>query len=119
MLLKEMFSTISGPKTANDSIDWVSDLKFFIDNEDSLLTQHIFPTVRKHKKHVGNPDVYKMYINPIKCCLKEYCKKFNIDDIKDKFPRNTLENIAREIAANQETFIKNGNYGKYKETERS
>lgn len=114
MLLKEMFSTLSGPGSADNNIDWVGDLKFFINNEDSMMTQHIFPAVRKHRNHIGNPNVYKLYVKPVTCCLRAYCDKYNIENIKDKFTSDILENIAREFATNQEKFIKDGHYGKYK-----
>jgi hypothetical protein len=34
MLLKEMFSAIGAPKDEQADIDWLDDLKFFIDNND-------------------------------------------------------------------------------------
>ncbi len=40
MLLKEMFSAIGAPKeTDQQDIDWLDDLKFFIDNDDTMLNQ--------------------------------------------------------------------------------
>ena len=57
MLLREMFSPIGAPNETGDDIDWLGDLKFFIDNNDRLLNHHFFPAIKKHKKHAGHPEV--------------------------------------------------------------
>ena len=55
MLLKEMFSAIGAPKEVEQEIDWLDDLKFYIDNDDKMLNQYFFPAVKRHKEHKGNP----------------------------------------------------------------
>ena len=63
MLLREMFSPIGAPNEQAQDIDWLGDLKFFIDNNDSVLNKHFFPAVRKHKDHAGHPEVFKVYLS--------------------------------------------------------
>ena len=112
MLLREMFSPVGGPKEDDQDINWLDDLKFYIDNENSLLNQHIFPTVKKHQQYVGHPDVYKLYLRAIKPCLEDYCKTFNIEDAEEKFPVDQLVELAKYMASEQEKFIKEGDYKK-------
>jgi len=110
MKLMEMFSAIGAPKEELKDIDWADDLKFFIDNDDKLLTQYMFPALQKHEKHAGHPDAYKLYLRPIKECCKIYIKKFEIENPKDKFTEDILEDLAKKIAEEQEKHIKDGDY---------
>lgn len=110
MLLNEMFSAIGAPKQDQEDIDWLDDLKFFIDNDDKMLTQYFFPAVKRHKEHKGNPHVFKVYIRPIEQCLNHYCNKFDIDDREQKFPKDKLIDLAKRFAEEQEKFIKKGDY---------
>jgi hypothetical protein len=112
MLLKEMFSAISAPKEDQEDIDWLNDLKFFIDNDEKLLQTYFFPAVKKHEEHSGNPNVYKLYVRAIRPCLDSYCKKFNIENREEKFSDDKIEELARKIASEQETHIKAGDYKK-------
>ena len=57
MLLKEMFSPIGAPKDEQHEIDYLDDLKFFIDNDSKMLDQYFFPAVNRHREHRGNPQV--------------------------------------------------------------
>ena len=110
MLLKEMFSAIGAPKEQDQEIDWLDDLKFFIDNEDGMLNQYFFPAIKKHKEHKGNPNVFKVYIRPIECSLDHYCKKFDVDKREEKFPKEKLIDLAKMIASEQEKHIEKGDY---------
>ncbi len=110
MKLMEMFSPIGGPKSEQQDIDWVGDLKFYIDNNDDLLTKQLFPAVEKHKKYADHPEVHKVYMEPIYKCLESYCKKYKIEDVEEKFPKNSLIELARRIASEQKQFIKKGDY---------
>jgi hypothetical protein len=110
MLLKEMWSPIGSPKEEEQGIDWVDDLKFFINNDDKMLTTYFFPAVKKHKDHVGNINAYKIYIRPIEKCLQCYCDQYKVDDIEDKFPKDKLIELAKNLASEQEKFIKKGDY---------
>jgi hypothetical protein len=110
MLLNEMFSAIGAPKEDQSEIDWLDDLKFFIDNDDRMLENFIFPAVMKHEKNPGHPDVYKLYLAPLKRCLEYYCERFDIDDPKEKFSKDAIVDLAKKIAEEQEKHIKDGDY---------
>jgi hypothetical protein len=110
MLLKEMFSPIGAPKQDDQEVNWLDDLKFFIDNDDKMLDQYFFPAVKRHKEHQGNPNVFKVYIRPIENCLNHYCQKFEIDDRAEKFPKEKIIELAKRFAEEQEQFLKKGDY---------
>jgi hypothetical protein len=109
MLLREMFSPI-GSATEEPDIDWISDLKFFIDNDDTMLNKYFFPAVKKHKDNKGHPDAYKIYIRPVEGCLTHYCDKFNIEDREEKFTKDKLIELAKQFAKEQEKHINTGDY---------
>jgi hypothetical protein len=110
MLLKEMFSPIGAPKDQESEIDWLDDLKFFIDNDTDTLSKHFFPAVQRHKQHVGNPNVFKIYIKPLEMCKKAYCEKYDIEKPEEKFTKEQLIELAKKIALEQEANIKHGDY---------
>jgi len=110
MLLKEMFSPIGAPKDDQQDIDWLDDLKFFIDNDTGILDQHFFPAIKKHREHKGNPHVFKIYIRPIETAVGHYCDKFDIKDKEEKFPKEKLIDLAKRIADEQEKHIEKGDY---------
>lgn len=105
-----MFSPIGAPNEADQEVDWLDDLKFFIDNDDKLLNKQFFPAVKRHKEHVGNPNVYKVYIRPIESSLDEYCNKFNIEEREEKFPKEKLIELAKKIAEEQGRYLTRGDY---------
>lgn len=105
-----MWSAIGAPKQDDQEIDWLDDLKFFIDNDDSMLNQYFFPAVKRHKEHKGNPNVFKVYIRPIEHCLDHYCKKFEVDGKEEKFPKEKLIDLAKKFAEEQEKFLEKGDY---------
>ena len=107
-----MFSPIGGPQEDDQDVDWLEDLKFYIDNENRLLNNYFFPAVKKHEQHVGNPNVYKIYLRAIRPCLDDYCKTFDIKDSEEKFTEDALIELARTMANEQEKFIKEGDYKK-------
>ena len=110
MLLKEMFSAIGAPKDDNQEVDWLDDLKFFIDNDDTMLNQYFFPAVKRHKEYKGNPNAYKIYIRPLEHCKEAYCEKFEIEKPEEKFPKEKIIELAKYIANEQEKFIDKGDY---------
>jgi hypothetical protein len=110
MLLREMWSAIGAPKEDQQDIDWLDDLKFFIDNHDTMLNQYFFPAVKRHKEHRGNPQVFKVYIRPIETCLDQYCEKYDIDNREEKFPKEKLIDLAKRIADEQEKYLEKGDY---------
>lgn len=105
-----MFGPIGAPTKNDIDIDWLDDLKFFIDNDDEMLNKHFFPAVKRHQDHKGNPNVFKVYIRPIEHCLDSYCKKYSIDDKEEKFPKEKLIDLAKRFAEEQEKHIKDGDY---------
>jgi hypothetical protein len=112
MLLKEMFSPVGAPHEEQQDIDWIDDLKFFIDNDDTMLNQYFFPAVKKHREYQGHPDAYKIYIRPIEHCMGHYCKKFDIDKPEEKFSKEKLIDLAKRLATEQEKYIERGDYNK-------
>lgn len=110
MLLKEMFSPIGAPKEDQEDIDWLDDLKFYIDNDDHLLNNYFFPAVDKHQMHKGNPNVYKLYVRPVEHACEHYCKRFEITDREEKFPKEKLIDLAKRIAQEQESHLTRGDY---------
>ena len=110
MLLNEMFSAIGAPKQDQPDIDWLDDLKFYIDNDDSMLTKHFFPAIKRHKEYQGNPNAYKIYIRPLEHCLESYCEKFDVENPEEKFPKEKLIELAKHFCREQEMFLKRGDY---------
>jgi hypothetical protein len=110
MLLREMFSPIGAPNNEEQDIDWLNDLKFFIDNDDTMLNKHFFPAVKKHKEYQGHPNVYKVYIRAIQHCKDAYCSKYDIEEPEEKFPKEKLIQLAKMIAGEQEKHLSNGDY---------
>jgi len=110
MLLKEMFSPIGAPKDEAGDIDWIDDLKFYIDNDRDVLTKNLFPAVRKHQEYRNHPKAYKIYIRPVQKCVKSYCDKFQIDEPEKKFPKGSLIALAKRIAEEQNKHIARGDY---------
>jgi hypothetical protein len=110
MLLKEMFSPIGAPKDDQSEIDWLGDLKFYIDNNDDMLDKHFFPAIEKHKKYHKHPEVYKLYIKPIERMAECYCEEFDVENKEEKFPKDKLIELAKSIADEQDRHIERGDY---------
>jgi len=105
------YSPIGAPsEDDSQDIDWLGDLKFYIDNDDKLLNNHFFPVTKKHRKFIGNANIYKIYIKPILTSIDQYCDHFDIEDRDEKFPDSLIRELARHIAAEQEEHIHNGEY---------
>jgi hypothetical protein len=110
MLLREMFSPIGAPNNEDQDIDWLDDLKFFIDNDDVMLNRHFFPAVKRHKDYQGHPNAYKVYIRPIERCKDAYCSKYNVEEPENKFPKEKIIQLAKMIAGEQEQHLTSGDY---------
>lgn len=110
MLLKEMFSPIGAPDDEQSDINWLNDLKFFIDNDNDMLEDHFFHAVRQHQKYAGHPKAFKLYLRPINRCLEAYCQKYDIEDRDQKFPKDSIIDLAKHFAEQQEKFIQRGDY---------
>lgn len=105
-----MFSPLGSPEDNIKEIDWLGDLKFFIDNDNQMLSQYFFPVVKHHSRNIEDPKAYKLYFKPITTALKTYCEKFEIDDIGEKFPKESLIELAKQICEEQKKHIENGDY---------
>jgi hypothetical protein len=110
MLLNEMFSPLGAPKEDDREIDWLGDLKFYIDNENDILSHQLFPAIKKHSKYIDHPKAYKIYVKPITFALESYCNKFNIEDRDEKFPKESLAELAKRICEEQKKHIEDGDY---------
>ena len=105
-----MFSPVGAPKSDLSDIDWIDDLKFFIDNNDDILEKYIFPAVRKQENDPGSEDAYKLYIKPLKICIKHYVEEYEVPDAKDKFTAEKILELAKKISEEQKDHIKKGDY---------
>ena len=81
-----MFSVLGGPEKNEEDIDWLNDLKLFIDDNNIILTKIMMPAIEMHKQHPDHPAAHKLYIKPLNRCADLYCKKFEIKDaVEDLF----------------------------------
>ena len=109
MKLNELFSPIGAPSD-NDDINYIEDLKIFIDSDNELMSKVLFPAIKKHMKYKGHPDAYKIYIKPLEQCKEMYCNKFSIEDMQDKINKENIIALARTISGEQEKYIERGDY---------
>lgn len=110
MLLREMFSPIGAPKEQDEDIDWIGDLKFFIDNDSQVLSKQFFPAIKRHQQYKGHPDAYKLYLHPLESVCETYCKKFEVKNKEEVFPKEKLIELAKHFADEQERHIERGDY---------
>jgi len=110
MLLREMFSPMGGPKQDQEDIDWKDDLKFYIDNNNDLLNKFMMPAIQKHQKYKGHPSAYKIYIKPLQQCAEDYCRRFDVEEQGKVFDPETIIELAKSMAEQQENFISKGDY---------
>lgn len=110
MLLTEMFSAIGAPKNDLSDIDWIDDLKFFIDNNDDILENYIFPAVRRQENNLNNKDSFKLYLKPLRICIKKYVAAYDVPDPEDKFTSEKIIELAKRIADEQKKHINDGDY---------
>lgn len=113
MRLLELFEIPADTKDKrlSQDIDYAGDLKFFIDNDNELLSKYFFPVVKDQSEHLHSPDFYKHYLKPVKHCAEIYLKKYDLDDIKDQiFTPEALTNIAKRFAEEQKGHIESGEY---------
>ena len=88
MRLFELFSHDPENKDTRlaSDIDYASDLKFFIDNDDELTSQSLFPAVKKHKHLGGSPDQYQVYLDVVKSAIPKYCEESPRAQSSDDIP---------------------------------
>ncbi len=110
MRLNGLWSPIGAPNEQEQDVNWIDDLKHYIDNDDDILSKNFFPAIKKHKEYKGHPNAYKLYVKPFEQCLEQYCEQFEIDDREEKFPKEKLIQLAKEFAMQQEKFLDKGDY---------
>ncbi len=95
----------------NSDIDYVSDLKFFIDNDNELVSQTLFPAIKKHRKLGGDPSQYQIYVSAVKSAIPKYCDEYRMTDIKDDvFTNEVIEKVCKRFAEEQGKYIERGDY---------
>ena len=109
-----MFSPIGAPSEDQGEIDWIDDLKFYIDNNNDLLSRSMFPAIKKHMDYVDHPNAYKIYLKPLQQCTEAYCAEFKVDDPENKFTEDAMVGLAKKIAEEQKQHIQNGDYDAHK-----
>lgn len=110
MLLKEMFSPIGAPKEDDNGIDWADDLKFYINNDNEVLSKVLFPAIRKHTRYIDHPKAFKLYVRPLETCAEMYSKKFQVENFHEKLTKESLLELAKQIAEEQNKIIARGDY---------
>lgn len=111
----ESFSPIGAPSEHDQDINWLDDLKFYIDSDHDILNTHFFPAIRKHKDHIGHPHIHKIYIRPVLRSIDQYCDKYEVDNKHETFPKQDVISLAKRIADEQHECITRGDYGKVKQ----
>lgn len=113
--LYEMWSAIGGPKSEEEQdIDWMDDLKFFIDNNNQLLSQHILPASAKQKENPDHPDCWKHYVKPVRHAIDEYCEVFELENRDEIFTKDKIVEMCKLFADEQSKHIEQGHYDKKK-----
>ena len=98
-------------KRLDPEINYLDDLKVFIDNEDSVLSKFFFPAIHKHRDSDDNENAFKLYLNPVKQTIPVYCKKYKLEDIQDQlFNNEDIVKIAKRFAEEQQRHIKKKDY---------
>jgi hypothetical protein len=92
-------------------INYIEDLKFFIDNDNQMLSKVFFPAIKSHQDNGGYDDDHEHYVEPIKKAIVIYCKAHDLSDIKDEiFDEASIHELAKKCAAEQHKHIHKGDY---------
>lgn len=113
MRLMELFSsdpTSQDPRLSKD-INYLDDLKFYMDNDNEGLTNVLFPAIKAHKENIDDESAFRHYMKPIKITVEKYCNQYDLNDVKDDiFSNEDLIHLAKRIAEEQKSHIKNKDY---------
>ena len=113
MKLLELFGRteeIKDPRL-DPEINYLDDLKFFIDNDNEILSKVFFPAVKSHKENGGHEEDHEHYIEPIKKSITIYCNAHGLNDIKDEiFDEDGIIELAKRCAEEQKRHIHRGDY---------
>jgi hypothetical protein len=113
MRLFELFGleTENKDERLSSDIDYVSDLKFFIDSDDDITSHSLFPAIKQHRKLGGKADQYQVYHGTVSSAIPKYCEQYDLNDIKeDIFTNEVIEAICKRFAEEQSKFIERGDY---------
>ena len=115
MKLMELFSVPSvdeiEDKKFDREVDYVDDLKFWIDSNDKMLSNFIFPAVKHHLVAPDHPESFMHYVEPLKKCAEAYCNEFDLNDHKDEiFNEEEIKKLAERFAEEQSKHIRKGDY---------
>lgn len=102
-------------KRIDADIDYVDDFKFYVDNNDEVLSKVFFPAIEKQKQHTSQEDndepPHHIYLKAVKQTIPLYCKEFELEDIKeDIFTDEIIEAICKKFAEGQVKHIEAGDY---------
>ena len=114
MRLMELFSQPenSDPRL-NSDINYLDDLKFFIDNNNDRVSNVLFPAIKKHRESPDDEKSYKFYVQPLKMCAEEYVNEYQLEDIKDEiFSNESILELAKRIAEEQLAHIRSKEYAR-------
>lgn len=113
MKLMELFSrdpAVNDPRL-DPEINYLDDLKFYMDNDNDIVSNVLFPAVKAHQNDANNPKAYTFYIKPIRKCIEGYVKEYELDDIKDDiFTKENIVELAKRIAQEQKQHIDRKEY---------
>ena len=103
--------------TENIDSDAVNELDSYIMNNEELYRRRFMPIIsnikRKLKKNVYDHEkAQKLWMYLVDDAAKEYVKEFGStqDDVKDMFPKDTRQQVARQISDRELENIKQGEY---------
>ena len=103
--------------TENIDSDAVNELDSFIMNNEDLYCRKFMPIIsnikRKMKKNVYDHEkAQKLWMYLIDDAAREYVKEYGTPgtDVKDMFPKETRERVARIISDREKENIEQGEY---------
>ena len=112
MRLMELFSSPDNKDPRlNPDINYLDDLKFYVDNNSELLSNVFFPAVKEQRKNNDPEMAYKLYIKPLKFATERYCDQYELNDVKDDiFTDENIIEVAKRFASEQHNHINNKDY---------
>ena len=105
------------------SSDSVNELDSFIMNDEDLYRRRFMPIISNIKRKM-NRKIYdhdkaqKLWMYLVDDAAKKYVKEFGSpgSDVKDMFPKETREKVARDLADKEKENIEQGEYDAIKGT---
>ncbi len=112
MKLMELFSpTEKEIKKYDPEVDYLDDLKFWISNNDDLVSKVLMPAIKKQKSNPADENTYRYYVKPLEKCCDIYCKQFDLTDSqKEIFGSDEIVRLAKRISQEQKNYIDKGDY---------